>query len=164
VLVFIISNAFMLSSPEALDLEQLITIQVKADIVHEDVVSPIAMPDDSQSQKQHPTHLDQFGGLKDMTRVEKSDTDGSMEEIKTRTPGAVVDAKKDQLTLDAHSTNRLVNANSVQSGSNASSHEESPEGGENGRKRLSFNLWRTSCQISSCIIAHMATRLLCMAS
>jgi len=95
VLVFIISNVFMLSSPEALDLEPLIPIQVKADILQEDVVSPNAMMDDSQYQQQRPTHLDQTGGLKDNTEVAESDTDGSMEEIKTTTPGAVVDAKKD---------------------------------------------------------------------
>jgi hypothetical protein len=85
----------MLSSPEALDLEPLIPIQVKADILQEDVVSPNAMMDDSQYQQQRPTHLDQTGGLKDNTEVAESDTDGSMEEIKTTTPGAVVDAKKD---------------------------------------------------------------------
>jgi hypothetical protein len=120
----------MLSSPEALDLEPLIPIQVKADIVQEDVVSPIAMPDDSQSHHQKTTHFDQTGGLKDITEVAESDTDGSTEEIKARTPGAVIDAEKDQLTLDAHSTNRLANANSVENGSSTSNHEESPEGGE----------------------------------
>eukprot|EP00979_Chaetoceros_neogracilis_P000650 scaffold161_cov206-Chaetoceros_neogracile.AAC.12 len=130
VLVFIISNVFMLSSPEALDFEPLIPIQVKADIVQEDVFSPIVMMDTSQYQQQHPTHehLDQTGGLKDITEVAESNTDASTEEIKARTPGAVIDAEKDQLTLDAHSTNRLANAKSVQNGSSTSNHEESPEG------------------------------------